>query len=331
MRYKLTDSVSVSKADCAIFATRMKVHYDINSLPVFTRAVLTIGTFDGVHNGHKQILDAVKQTAKEIKGESVLITFHPHPRKIVSSAILGIRLITTLEERIQLLAKEGIDHLVVVPFTDAFANQPASQYIEDFLLSNFRPHTIIIGHDHQFGRNRSGDYALLESYEKKGGFTLKEIPKHLIENITISSTRIRESLSKSEVEVANKLLGYDFFFSGTVVHGNKIGRTLGFPTANLKVEDPEKIVPGNGIYAVYAKPKGYEKVLKGMMSIGFRPTVDGKTRVIEVNIFDFDKEIYGEQLEVHVHKYLREEKKYENLAALVEQISKDKIHSLSVL
>lgn len=309
----------------------MQVHYDISQLPSFRKAVLTIGTFDGVHHGHQQILEAVTNTAKEVNGESVIITFHPHPRKIVSSAILGIRLITTLEERIQLLQKAGVDHLVVVPFTDAFANQSATQYVEEFLLSNFHPHTIIIGHDHQFGRNRLGDFALLEAYQEKGKFLLKEIPKHLIENITISSTRIREFLSKSDVEAANKLLGYDFFFSGVVVHGNKIGRTLGFPTANLQVMDAEKIIPGNGIYAVYAKPEGFEKALKGMMSIGFRPTVDGKTRVIEVNIFDFDKEIYGEQLQVYVHKYLREEKKYESLEALVEQISKDKINSLSVL
>ena len=314
-----------------IFAIPMKVHYDISNLPSFQRSVLTIGTFDGVHHGHQQILEAVINSAKEVNGESVLITFHPHPRKIVSSAILGIRLITTMDERIQLLEKAGIDHLVIVPFTDAFANLSATQYIEDFLLASFQPHTIIIGHDHQFGRNRTGDYALLESYQQKSNFLLKEIPKHLIENITISSTRIREHLSKSEIASANKLLGYDFFFHGTVVHGNKIGRTLGFPTANLRIEDAEKIIPGNGIYAVYAKPEGFAQPLKGMMSIGFRPTVDGKTRVIEVNIFDFDKEIYGEQLEVHVHQYLREEKKYENLSALVEQISKDKIQSLSVL
>lgn len=314
-----------------IFAIPMKVHYDISNLPSFQRAVLTIGTFDGVHHGHQQILEAVINSSKVVNGESVLITFHPHPRKIVSSAILGIRLITTMEERIQLLEKAGIDHLVIVPFTDAFANLSATQYIEDFLLASFHPHTIIIGHDHKFGRNRIGDYALLESYQQTGNFLLKEIPRHLIENITISSTRIREHLSKSEIASANKLLGYDFFFHGTVVHGNKIGRTLGFPTANLRIEDAEKIIPGNGIYAVYAKPEGVEQPLKGMMSIGFRPTVDGKNRVIEVNIFDFDKEIYGEQLEVHVHQYLREEKKYENLSALVEQISKDKIQSLSVL
>ena len=237
----------------------------------------------------------------------------------------------TEEEKKEQLEKMGIDHLVIQPFTKEFSRLTHIEYVRDLLVNKLKLKKLVIGYNHQFGRNRLGDYALLESYEKKGGFTLKEIPKHIAENITISSTRIRESLSKSEVEAANKLLGYDFFFSGTVVHGNKIGRTLGYPTANLKVEDPEKIVPGNGIYAVYAKPQGFENVLKGMMSIGFRPTIDGKSRVIEVNIFDFDKEIYGEQLEVHVHKYLREEKKYENLATLVEQITKDKIQSLSVL
>ncbi|MBM3158913.1 MAG: riboflavin biosynthesis protein RibF [Bacteroidetes bacterium] len=309
----------------------MQVHTALDTLPAFKKAVITIGTFDGVHSGHKEVLHALKRTAAMVYGETVLITFDPHPRKIVSSAILGIRLLNTLEERKQLLAKAGIDHLVVVPFTEKFANLTATEYIEDFLVAYFKPHTIIIGHDHQFGRNRQGDYALLHAKAAQFAYALKEIPRKLVEDITISSTKIREHLSRAAIAEANKLLGYPFFFSGTVVHGNKIGRTLGYPTANLKIEDPEKIIPGNGIYAVFAKPAGAPHLYKGMMSIGFRPTVDGKSRVIEVNIFDFDQEIYGEVLEVHMVAYLREEKKYESLAGLIEQLGKDKQNSLQIL
>lgn len=309
----------------------MQVHTALNQLPAFKKAVITIGTFDGVHNGHKQVLHALKSTAQSVGGESVLITFDPHPRKVVSSAILGIRLLNTLEEKKRLLEKEGIDHLVIVPFTEKFANLSATEYIEEFLVAHFHPHTIIMGHDHQFGRNRQGNYALLASKAEQFGYLLKEIPKQVVEDITISSTKIREHLSRAAIAAANQLLGYPFFFSGRVVHGNKIGRTLGYPTANLKIEDPEKIVPGNGIYAVYARPEGSDHLFKGMMSIGFRPTVDGKSRVIEVNIFEFDREIYDELLEVHMVAYLREEKKYESLQGLIEQLGKDKQNSLQVL
>lgn len=309
----------------------MQVHTALNQLPAFKKAVITIGTFDGVHNGHKQVLYALKSTAQSVGGESVLITFDPHPRKVVSSAILGIRLLNTLEEKKRLLEKEGIDHLVIVPFTEKFANLSATEYIEEFLVAYFHPHTIIMGHDHQFGRNRQGNYALLASKAEQFGYLLKEIPKQVVEDITISSTKIREHLSRAAIAAANQLLGYPFFFSGRVVHGNKIGRTLGYPTANLKIEDPEKIVPGNGIYAVYARPEGSDHLFKGMMSIGFRPTVDGKSRVIEVNIFEFDREIYDELLEVHMVAYLREEKKYESLQGLIEQLGIDKQNSLQVL
>lgn len=309
----------------------MQVHRDIENLPVFRNPVVTIGTFDGVHMGHRQVIDKLKAEAKAIDGETVIITFHPHPRKVVSSTILGIRLINTLDEKIELLRQLGINHVVVVPFTDAFANQPAEDYLKDFLIDKFHPHTIIIGYDHRFGRDRQGDYRMLEKNAVKFNYQLREIPKHIMENISISSTNVREAILHSDIATADKLLGYEFFFSGIVVHGNKLGRKLGYPTANLKITDEEKIVPGNGIYAVYAQPEGYTERLKGMMSIGFRPTVDGKKRVIEVNIFDFDKEIYDQTLKVFVKKYLREEIKFDGLEALVKQIDQDKIDSLKVL
>lgn len=329
----------------------MKVHRDIDDLPVFRNAVVTIGTFDGVHMGHRQIIDKLKTEAIAHNGETVIITFHPHPKKVVSSAILGIRLINTLDERIELLRQLGIDHLVVVPFTEAFANQTAEDYIKNFLIDKFHPHTIIIGYDHRFGRERLGDYRLLEKKSAEYKFRLKEIPKHILENISISSTNIREAILHNDIDTADKLLGYEFFFSGVVVHGDKLGRKLGYPTANLKIMDEEKITPGNGIYAVYAQLVNSELSIvnkepadnshspftihhsrfKGMMSIGFRPTVDGKKRVVEVNIFDFDEEIYDQTLKVFVKKYLRQEFKFDSLEDLVKQIDQDKIESLKVL
>lgn len=326
----------------------MQVHRDIDSLPLFQNAVVTIGTFDGVHVGHRQIINKLKVEALKIKGESVIITFHPHPRKIISSAILGVRLINTLEEKIEVLSGLGIDHLVIVPFTDAFANQPAEDYIRNFLFEKFRPDTIIIGYDHRFGRERLGDYKLLEKVAPQFGFKIKEIPKHILDEIAISSTNIREAVLHTDIEMANRLLGYTFFFEGEVVHGNKLGRQLGYPTANLKVQDPEKIIPGDGIYAVYVDMKrrsaikdeertevnsipGESVQYKGMMSIGFRPTVDGKKRVIEVNVFDFNKDIYGETIRVYVKKFLRAEVKFNSLEDLVKQIDQDKIETLRVL
>ncbi len=308
----------------------MLVHRAISKLPSFNKAVITIGTFDGVHQGHRKIISRLKSEAKEINGETVIITFHPHPRKIVSSAILGVRLINTLDEKIELLEKEGIHHLVVVPFTEAFANLTADEYMESFLYKQFKPHTIIIGYDHRFGRGREGDYRLMEKLASKYNYELKEIPKHEIDEIGISSTRIREALLESKIEIANKLLGYDFFFSGEIVHGDKLGRKLGYPTANLHIIDEEKIIPGNGIYAVRAGLNN-GKDLNGMMSIGFRPTVDGTKRVIEVNLFDFEQEVYGQTLRVQMVKYLRSEIKFDSLDALVAKMDNDKVETMKAL
>jgi riboflavin kinase / FMN adenylyltransferase len=307
----------------------MQVHYNIESLPVFKNAVVTIGTFDGVHLGHRQIINTLKTEAEKVGGESVIITFHPHPRKVVSSVVTGIRLINTINERIELLKDCGINHLVVVPFTDYFANQTADDYIQDFLVNKFNPRTIIIGYDHRFGKERMGDYKLLEQKAVEYNYILKEIPEHILDTIKVSSTRIRNAILHGEIEEANKLLGYHFFFEGEVVHGDKIGRTLGYPTANLKSNEEEKIALGDGIYAVYVFVEDIK--YKGMMSIGFRPTVNGKKRVTEVNIFDFDKEIYGSTIRVVVKKYLRSEVKFDGLEALKIQMHQDKVNSLAVL
>ncbi len=316
----------------------MKVHRNILNLPVFKNAVVTIGTFDGVHTGHQQIIAQLKQEAAAVNGETVIITFHPHPRKIISAKKIFI--LNTLEEKIYLLEDKGVDHLVVVPFDENFAHQSAEEYVTHFLFEKFHPYTVIIGYDHRFGKDRQGDYHLLEDYGKRLGFTVKEIPEHLLHEVIVSSTRIREALLASDIATANEYLGYDYFFEGTVVEGNKLGRILGYPTANLKIEDAEKLIPGNGIYAVTVEfpvssfqfPASGNQY-KGMMSIGVRPTVstDATKRVIEINIFDFDKDIYGQTLRVYVKHYMRPEVKFDGLEELKSQLVKDKKEALSLL
>lgn len=321
----------------------MKVYNSTDQIPSFQRAVLTIGTFDGVHLGHRQILDQLKEEAARIDGETVIITFHPHPRKVVAAGQPAFQLLNTIEERIELLGQCGIDHMVIVPFTPEFAQQTPAEYIEHFLIEKFHPHTIIIGYDHRFGQGRTGNYKLLEEYGDR--FRLLEIPGHVIDENTVSSTRIRQALLDSDLEQANGLLGYDYFFEGTVVDGNKLGRELGYPTANLHMENGEKLVPGNGIYVVEAavvkNPSHISLLpsvqaggapvaptLQGMMSIGIRPTITDNRRTIEVNLFDFNEDIYGRCLRVYVKQYLRPELKFDGLDALVAQLAQDKIDSM---
>jgi riboflavin kinase/FMN adenylyltransferase len=307
----------------------MQVHQLPDQLPVFRKAIVTIGTFDGVHTGHQQILHQLKSEAIAIGGESVIITFDPHPRKILGKEPANVKLLTTLAEKIELLAKEGIDHVVIVPFTTEFANQPAKDYVQKFLSEKFHPHTIIIGYDHQFGHNREGDYKLLEALKNDYGFRVKEIPEHILHNSIISSTKIRHALLNGDISEADEFLGYHYFFEGSVVAGNKLGRTIGYPTANLEITDADKLVPGDGVYAVTVGLKNTETELLGMMNIGMRPTVGGTKRVIEVNIFDFDADIYGQDIRVFMYERLRGEIKFNGLDALKAQLAADKQNSLS--
>jgi riboflavin kinase/FMN adenylyltransferase len=312
----------------------MTVHNDITKLPAFINAVITIGTFDGVHTGHQQIIQLMKAEAAKVNGETVIITFHPHPRKIIKTGEAPVFLLNTLEEKIELLKKSGLDHLVIVPFTEIFSNQTAEEYIENFLVKTFHPHSIIIGYDHHFGKGRTGNYQLLEAKGIEYSYKVKEIPAHMLQEIAISSTKIRNSLLSGDVETANACLGYSYFFSGKVIEGNKLGRTIGYPTANLKIENEDKLIPGNGVYAVEIQtPDSKLQIpdLKGMMNIGVRPTIDGINRVIEVNIFDFDSTIYGGTLTIILKKYLRSEKKFDGLDELKKQLSKDKQNALSAL
>ena len=305
----------------------MTIHYHLDQLPAFKNAIITIGTFDGVHTGHRQILQQLKDEAAKQNGETVIVTFNPHPRRIVRGQEQAVLLLNTLDEKIQLLDEQGINHLVVVPFTEAFASQPANEYIENFLVRLFHPNTIIIGYDHHFGYQRQGNFQLLESLKNTFHYRVKEIPEHVLQQLTISSTKIREALLSGNITTANTFLGYAYFFEGLVVKGNQLGRTIGYPTANLKIADSEKLVPGNGVYAVDAVVKdGTEDIhlLKGMMNIGMRPTVNGTQRTIEVNLFDFDADIYDKTLQVFIKAKLRDERKFAGLEELKAQLARDK-------
>jgi len=305
----------------------MIVHYSIQNLPAFTNAIITIGTFDGVHSGHRQIIQLMKTEAANAGGETVIITFDPHPRKVIGNGEAPVLLLNTLQEKIELLEKAGIDHLVVVAFTEAFARQTAEEYIADFLVKTFNPHSIIIGYDHRFGKDRKGNFQLLEEKGREFNYHVKEIPAQMLEEVAISSTKIRDSLLHGDIATANSCLGYSYFFSGKVIQGNKLGRTIGYPTANIKIEDEDKLIPGNGVYTVEIEIKNQKSKIKnftGMMNIGVRPTIDGINRVIEVNIFDFDDDIYGEMLTIILRKHLRSEKKFSGLEELKAQLAEDK-------
>jgi riboflavin kinase / FMN adenylyltransferase len=314
--------------NCHCIFALMQVHRSVENLPEFTRSVITIGTFDGVHEGHKKIVRALVEQARLVRGESVIITFHPHPRKIVSPEE-PLQLINSLEEKISLLSQQGIDHLVVVPFTHSFSEQSAEDYIKAFLVERFRPHTIIIGYDHHFGKGRNGNFTLLAGNAARYQYDLVEIPQHVLNEISVSSTKIRRALLEGNIEVANKLLGYSFFFEGKVIHGDKLGRTLGYPTANLLIADKDKIRLGHGVYAVYAYVDGERK--KAMLSIGNRPTIENSDVRIEVHLFDFDRDIYGSSVRVTVEAFLRPQEKYSDLKELVAQLDRDASESLKIL
>ncbi len=308
----------------------MQVHFDLNELPRFNQAVVTIGTFDGVHVGHQQIIERVIAKAGEIGGESVIITFEPHPRLIVHRSDPAVEILTTLDEKIICFEKLGIDHLVVVPFTEAFSTQTAEAYIRDFLVEKFNPHTIIIGYDHRFGNNREGDLKMLEQASAQYGFKLEEIPVQLIHSISVSSTKIREALKGGDVPLAAEMLGYPYFLLGRVIHGDKRGRQIGYHTANLELSHPHKLIPENGVYAVEVKYR--EEFWNGMMNIGFRPTVDNTHRLsIEVHILDFNEDIYDQVIEVRFINRIRDEKKFSSIEELKKQLDLDKQATIQFL
>lgn len=306
----------------------MKIHRNIEALPAFTQSVITIGTFDGVHLGHVRIMQQMVQTAEAIGGTTVVITFYPHPRHVIEgNAPIG--LLTTQEEKYAILERTGIDHLVEIPFNKAFAEQSAEVYIENFLVRYFKPHTIITGYDHKFGKGRKGDYALLEQMGKLLNYDVKEIPAEVLEQVSISSTRIRTALRQGDVEKASEYLGYPYTLSGRVVQGAQKGRTIQFPTANLEITSKDKLIPAHGVYAVHVFV--HQKEYKGMLNIGTRPTVNGAHTTIEVHILDFNEDIYGHTIQILFRNKLRDEQRFPDLEALKQQLEADRMRVQQLL
>ncbi len=308
----------------------MKVFKKLENLPPVPNAILTIGSFDGVHKGHQKILSQVSDLAKSENGESVVVTFHPHPRHVLSPEASSFKLITTVEEKAALLAHYGIDNVVVVPFTPDFFQQTPKAYIEDFLIDRFHPRWVVIGYDHRFGNQRKGSIEDLRKYEAKGIFKLLEIEQQEVEDIAVSSTKIRNALLEGAVEKAAQLLGHPFSLTGKVTHGQRIGHTLGYPTANIELAEPNKLIPVYGIYAVNVCH--HHRMYQGMLYIGDRPTLaNHHNKTIEVNIFDFDQQIYGDQLRIDFVKFLRKDQRFDGLEALKAQLARDKVAALGVL
>lgn len=300
----------------------MKVYKNLEDLPILKNAVLTIGSFDGVHRGHQKILARIHQLATNIDGKSVVITFHPHPRIVLRPDDPEIRMITTIDEKIALMESFGIDVLVIVPFNKEFHNQSPDEYIENFLIEKFHPRYIVIGYDHRFGKNRAGDIHFLKKYQAGSGFEVIEIEKQEIDHITISSSKIRVALDEGDIETANQLLGHNFLIRGTVVRGAGIGNTLGFPTANTESPSKYKLIPREGIYAI--RVHYLDQIHDGVLYIGTRPTlISFKNRTIEAHIFDFKKDIYGDQIGIEFISYIRSDMKFDGLEALTKQMEID--------
>ena len=306
----------------------MKIYSHIDEFAPVSNAVVTIGTFDGVHIGHRKIIARLKELAVATGGETVILTFFPHPRMILHPEDENIKLITTINEKAELLEQLGIDHLIITPFSRDFSNQSAEDYIRDVLVNKIGTKTIVIGYDHRFGKDRQGGLNDLLHLAPRYNFDVLEIPEQDINDVAISSTRIRAALLDGNIYIANECLGYPFFITGKVIRGDQIGRTLGYPTANLMLEEHYKLIPSDGIYAVRVKVEGLE--YSGMAYIGHRPTVNGMTRNIEVNIFDFNSDIYNQQLRMEFLHFVREDIRFSSLDELVVQLGKDK-HDVQLL
>lgn len=301
----------------------MHIYHHIDDFTPLKNAVVTIGTFDGVHIGHRKNISGIKELAENTGGETVILTFFPHPRMILHPEDDSIKLITTIAEKAALMEALGVDHLIITPFSRDFSNQSAESYIRDVLVNKIGTKKIVIGYDHRFGKDRQGGFEDLQRLGPVYGFDVVEIPEQDINEVAISSTRIRHALLSGDIELANTCLGYPFFITGTVIRGDQIGRQIGYPTANIAIEEKYKLIPADGIFAVKVNITGEQ--YDGMAYIGARPTVNGLTRNIEVNIFDFDREIYNQQISMEFHNFVRGDMKFNSLDELKAQIARDKI------
>jgi len=308
----------------------VKVYYDLKKFNA-VNPVVTIGTFDGVHLGHRKIIARLKEIASEMQGESVIFTFFPHPRQVVTPEEHNLRLINTLPEKIELLRQSGIDHLIVFPFTLEFSKLSYQEFVKQVLIDQIRTSCLVVGYDHKFGQNRKGDYEYLANCAEKYHFKIERLGALLVDEINVSSTRIREALENGNILTANKYLGYHYELHGRVVEGEKIGRKIGYPTANIEASEVTKLIPGYGVYAVKIRFAG--KIYLGMLNIGSRPTFNqnADARSIEVNIFDFNGIIYREEVTLIFHDKIRDERKFPNKEALMEQLGRDRAIARKIL
>lgn len=307
----------------------MAIYYSISDLPAFLKPVITIGTFDGVHQGHKVILKKVSEHAKAIGGESILLTFEPHPRKLIFPD-QPIHILTPLDKKLQLVLEAGIQHVVVVPFTKEFASLSAEEYISDFLVKTFHPKTIIIGYDHHFGHDRKGNINLLKEMRSDYSFDVVEIPAQLIDEAAVSSTKVRNAISAGQVEDAAQMLGRNYTLAGRVQKGAQLGRRIGYPTANIMPAHNEQLIPANGVYAVNVLYNG--EIYNAMLNIGYRPTVSTEhTLHIEAHIFNFSADVYGEEMEIVFVARLRDEQKFGSLDELKAQLKNDEVAAKNLL
>ncbi len=307
----------------------MKIYYSIDDFAKLPCAVVTSGTFDGVHIGHQRILSRVKEVAEKCKGETVVITFWPHPRLVLNPENQSLKLLNTFEEKAELLKAEGIQHLLRIPFTKEFSGISSGEFISRILVQSIGTRKLVIGYDHRFGKNREGSFEELLRNGPTYGFDVEEIPRQDIDHVAVSSSKIRNALEAGDPETAAHLLGRPYALSGRVVGGDRLGRTLGFPTANIDIDSHYKLIPAEGIYAVRVEHEGHK--YDGMLYIGHRPTVDGTAQAIEVHIFDFKQDIYGQNLKVSFIKYLRPDIRFNDIEGLKKQLVEDQAASLRVL
>lgn len=307
----------------------MKIYHSLEDFTRLSFGVVTSGTFDGVHLGHQKILQRVREIASKHGGESVVITFWPHPRLILRPEEPALKLLNTFEEKAELLRKHGVQHLLRIPFTKEFSQISSMEFITQILVETMGTKKLVIGYDHRFGKNREGSFEQLKLNGPTYGFEVEEIPRQDVDHVGVSSTKIRKALESGDIDTANHFLGRPYLLSGRIIKGDKLGRVLGFPTANIDLDSHDKLVPAEGIYAVTVLYGHTE--YGGMLYIGNRPTVDGSRRSIEVNIFDFDKDIYGETIQVSFQKLLRSDSKFEDLESLKRQLEKDKAAALKAL
>jgi riboflavin kinase / FMN adenylyltransferase len=304
----------------------MRIYHSIDDFTKLNNAIVTSGTFDGVHLGHQKIISRLKEVAEKSSGETVLITFWPHPRMILKPEDDTLKLLNTFEEKVELLKQQGIQHLLRIPFTKEFSQITSQEFITSILVNTIGTKKLVIGYDHRFGNNREGSFEQLKLSGPAYGFDVEEIERQDVDHVAVSSSKIRKALEEGDLETATHLLGRPYSISGQVVRGDKLGRVLGYPTANIDLDSRLKLIPADGIYAVTVQHE--HTTFKGMLYIGNRPTVNGTKRAIEVNIFEFNKEIYGETLTVHFHQLIRSDSKFQDLEALKMQLHQDKKDAL---